>query len=215
MLRNACCCSKRTLLPRSGAVVLQRASSRLSREECSTQVQPSHWFEWIGNVSVPDSGDGGRGGDTLRRQSRWRASGNRTTVANHWHGLAQGRPRSRTAPANSEVVCLAADALREQRTMREATIAQSTGPEPAADSIGGEGAPRDSVAGAPAMSLHSSANDQALPDEYDEIARIWMNSWVSTRTGRGQQFPAGKTARAHPDGDRKRLEPPRCRRWRD
>jgi hypothetical protein len=54
----------------------------------------------------------------------------------------------------------------------------------------------------------------ARADEYDEVARIWMESWVSTGLEDASNFLLAKL-RARSDGGRKRLEPLRRRRqWK-
>ena len=81
----------------------------------------------------------------------------------------------------SEVVCHSADALREQHN------AGSSSHNPGHDRLKSKDS-RDSVAGPflfPSCILRSLPMPPptirpARPDEYDEIARVWMNSWVST-----------------------------------
>ena len=52
----------------------------------------------------------------------------------------------------------------------------------------------------------------ARPDEYDEIARVWMNSWASTGLEDASNFLLAKLRARIPHGDRERLEPVRRRR---
>ena len=51
----------------------------------------------------------------------------------------------------------------------------------------------------------------ARTDEYEEIARVWMESWVSTGLEDASQFLLAKS-RAHGARGREGLEPVCCRR---
>ena len=51
----------------------------------------------------------------------------------------------------------------------------------------------------------------ARSDEYDEVARVWMESWVSTGFGTASEELLDTVAGARTGGSRERLEP-LCRR---
>ena len=51
----------------------------------------------------------------------------------------------------------------------------------------------------------------ARADEYDEVARVWMDSWVSTGFGTASEELLGAAACADTGGSGERLEPLRRR----
>ena len=53
----------------------------------------------------------------------------------------------------------------------------------------------------------------ALPQEYDAIARVWMDSWVSTGFGTASDILLAQLRARVPAEVSKRLEPLCRRRW--
>src|SRR4029079_4041222 len=183
-----------TLLPRTGAVVLQHAVAATRGAGCELAVHARSDGRRRHRRHA-DSGDGGYGGNTLGA-GLGRPIQKSATLPNHRHGLAQDKPAGSTAAAN-----LGSGLYRGRRAARPAQ-AKAPATEIAVRLNGLTTAPFSCPARTVLLGPHprQATESQLMPptirparaDEYDEVARVWMDSWVSTGFGTASEELLGQ-----------------------